>query len=133
MQLRRRRRTTIRWQRLSPRANLAESHPSLSLSTVYATIETFVKKDLIRRLHTGSGKSRVDGTVRDHDHALCRICGLVFDVGRDIVSRPDIPDRLPRGLTVTNVNITYEVECPDCRPAEGSTSPENRTTGNSGP
>ncbi len=112
--------------------SLAKEHPSLSLSTVYATLETFARTGLIRRLHGGSGKVRVDGTAPDHDHALCRLCGSVFDVGRDLVPRPDAPPRLPSGMAVTDMHITYEVECPDCRPAGETPSLDTDTSAEPG-
>ena len=88
--------------------------PSLSLSTVYATLESFVQNGLLRRVHTGEGKLRVDGTVQDHDHAVCRDCGAVFDVAFDLIDRPAAPEVLPAGLKLVGLHIEYEVLCSAC-------------------
>ncbi|GIX46257.1 MAG: transcriptional repressor [Candidatus Tectimicrobiota bacterium] len=94
---------------------LRPHHPSLSLSTVYETLETFIRTGLCRRVHDGSGRLRVDGTTADHDHAVCRECGTIFDVSREVFPLPAPPTRLPDGLEVTAVRVEYEVICAACR------------------
>lgn len=87
--------------------------PSLSLSTVYATLEIFLQKGLIRHVAGTSGKLRVDGMLHEHDHAVCRCCGGVFDVPRHH-HRPNVPPALPDGLRVMKLHIEYEVVCEPC-------------------
>lgn len=94
--------------------SLRETNPSLSLSTVYSTLETFLHKGLVRRITGAGGKLRVDGTMQDHDHAVCRGCGEVFDVDPELIERPRVPLALPDGLKVTNLFVEYEVECEAC-------------------
>ena len=91
--------------------------PSLSLSTVYSTLEAFLDAGLVRRIQTPEGVLRVDGTVQDHDHAICRRCGAVFDVPRESAVRPLGTDALPEGVRLVGVHIEYEVECSACRGA----------------
>ena len=98
--------------------SLRERHPSLSLSTVYATMETFARCGLVRRIGTPTGALRIDGTEQDHDHAVCRICGSVFDIDHELVPRPERPSRLPYGLRLKSVHVEYEVVCPRCDPEE---------------
>ena len=98
--------------------SLSDKSPSLSLSTVYQTLETFLQKGLLRRIAGAGGKLRVDGTVQDHDHAICRGCGAVFDIDPDLIKRPRPPAALPHGLQVTNLFVEYEVLCSDCAQAE---------------
>jgi Fe2+ or Zn2+ uptake regulation protein len=95
---------------------LAARHPSLSVSTVYLTLEAFARAGLIHRLPSRDGRLRVDGTVADHDHATCRTCGTVFDILRD-GPRPPLPARLPPGLSVLEARIEYDVLCRDCQKA----------------
>ena len=102
-------------------AMLAGSHPSLSLSTVYSTLEAFVRAGLIRKVNGSDGRLRVDGTCRDHDHAVCRDCGMIFDVERSCYPLPQAPDCLPSGLDVVGVRVEYEVVCETCRGGGEST------------
>jgi Fe2+ or Zn2+ uptake regulation protein len=93
---------------------LAGTLPTLSLSTVYATLESFLAAGLVRRIHTDGGKLRVDGTGGDHDHAVCRRCGDVFDVARASGDRSHARRDLPGGFEVLDVHVQYDVVCPSC-------------------
>lgn len=100
------------YEELSPR------HPSMSLSTVYATFDVLLGAGLIRRVASHAGKLRVDGTTQDHDHAICRACGEVFDVARDVIDRPRVPEELPQDLKVVHLHLEYEVLCRTCSEKE---------------
>ena len=94
---------------------LSARHPSLSLSTVYLTIEAFAKAGLLRRMPARDGRLRVDGVVDEHDHAVCRRCGDVFDLPGK-ASVPQVPrGGLPRGTRVLGGRIEYDVVCARCR------------------
>lgn len=94
-------------------ASLHTSNPSLSLSTVYSTLENFIDRGLLRRVHTPDGLLRVDGTIADHDHAICQQCGAVYDVARRGI-RSEVTPELPLGLRFLGVKVEYEVLCSDC-------------------
>jgi len=94
---------------------LSARHPSLSLSTVYLTIEAFVRTGLLRRLPARDGRLRVDGVMEQHDHAVCRRCGDVFDLpGKTSTSRA-APRGLPKGTRVLSSRIEYDVLCARCQ------------------
>ncbi|MEZ4867344.1 MAG: Fur family transcriptional regulator [Caldilineaceae bacterium] len=95
---------------------LAESHPSLSLSTVYGALSAFVRAGLVRKLSEVDGRLRVDGTKTPHDHAICRMCGAIFDIEPDPNSVPTPPTGLPDGLAVLDVRVEYDVVCAQCKP-----------------
>jgi len=97
--------------------SLAESHPSLSRSTVYTTLASFIRAGLVRKLPEVDGRLRVDGTRTEHDHAYCRSCGAIFDIDRAPLPPPPAPSELPGGLEVLNVRLEYEVICASCREA----------------
>lgn len=96
---------------------LKQDHPSLSLSTVYQTLDTFIQAGLCRRASGAGDRLRVDGTPPDHDHAVCRMCGSIFDIDRQYFPLPSPPTQLPYGLTVTGIHFEYEVICSICREA----------------
>ncbi|MFK7803095.1 MAG: Fur family transcriptional regulator [Anaerolineae bacterium] len=95
---------------------LSESHPSLSLSTVYGTLSTFAKAGLIRKLSEVDGRLRVEGTKDLHDHAICRVCGTIFDVKHNPKTTPKPPEKLPGGLVVYDMRVEYDVVCSQCPP-----------------
>ena len=98
---------------------LRRDHPSLSLSTVYQTLDVFIRTGLCRRVSGLGDRLRVDGTPQDHDHAVCRLCGAIFDVDRDQVQLPTPPGHLANGLMVTGIRFEYEVICAACQEASG--------------
>ena len=97
-------------------ASLRQDYPSLSLSTVYQTLDTFIRNGLCRRVTGAGDRLRVDGTPQDHDHAICNVCSEIFDIDRRLFPLPSPPSELPDGLTVTALRLEYEVVCAACRP-----------------
>jgi len=95
-------------------ADLRERHPSLSLSTVYKTLEAFLRAGVCRRIAGEGTRLRVDGTLHPHDHAVCRSCGRIFDVAAALYPRSRPPAQLPGGLAVTGVRVEYDVICSAC-------------------
>jgi Fur family transcriptional regulator, peroxide stress response regulator len=98
---------------------LRHDHPSLSLSTIYQTLDAFIRNGLCRRVNGAADRLRVDGTPQDHDHAICNVCGQIFDVDRQFFPLPAPPTQLPNGLTVTGLRLEYEVICTTCQAAAG--------------
>lgn len=98
------------YQRLRP------THPGLSLSTVYNTLEAFSRRGLCRRMPPVGGSQRYDGTVEPHHHALCIRCGLIYDLAPEVYQPFPPPQQLKPGLKVRGVQITFEVICANCRP-----------------
>jgi len=107
---------------------LGARHPSLSLSTVYLTIEAFATAGLLHRLPARDGRLRVDGVVDEHDHAVCRRCGDVFDLPAHAPVRQTAPRGLPRGTRVLGARIEYDVLCARCQAQHQSLPGRRRRT-----
>jgi Fur family ferric uptake transcriptional regulator len=105
-------------------ARLRPAHPSLSLSTVYKTLEALEAAGLCRRVKGEAGTLRVDGTTHPHHHAVCRGCSALFDVPPEAFSTPPPPTRLPGGLSVKGVHVEFDVLCPRC--AKGPKGPPSK-------
>ena len=48
-----------------------KTHPSISLSTVYNSLETFCDKTLIGKVNSGEGKMRYSWVLNPHAHLYC--------------------------------------------------------------
>lgn len=59
--------------------NIRKANPSISLGTVYKTLEIFVEKGLINRVNTSEGNMRYDGIIKDHDHIYCTNTKEIID------------------------------------------------------
>lgn len=54
--------------------------PSLSVPTVYATLELFEELRLVRRISAGAGPALWEPVPDGHHHFVCRRCGRVSDL-----------------------------------------------------
>jgi Fur family peroxide stress response transcriptional regulator len=56
--------------------------PSISLNTVYATLESLWHAGLVQRIDVGNGRIRYDGNPRMHAHIVCTNCMRVDDLSQ---------------------------------------------------
>ena len=54
-------------------------NPSISLGTIYKTLEVFVDKGLINRVNTPKGNMRYDGKTENHNHVYFRNTNEIMD------------------------------------------------------
>lgn len=59
---------------------LQETHPTMSLATVYKTLDALKKAHLVQELNTNGDSSRYDADISSHPHAVCMECGGVYDI-----------------------------------------------------
>ncbi len=59
---------------------LIEKFPTMSLATVYKSLKTLCKVNLIQELNLGEGNFRYDAIIDDHAHFQCTHCNVVFDL-----------------------------------------------------
>jgi Fe2+ or Zn2+ uptake regulation protein len=69
-------------------ASLRESHPNMSLATVYRALHALVEQNAICEVRI-ENTARYDAGACPHHHVICRVCGEVADV---------CPEALPDGL-----------------------------------
>ena len=94
---------------------------TISLKTVYQTLNDLSELGEILSLDVGTGMTRFDPNVDDaHHHVVCRRCGKVRDVYADF---PDIslPDGSDLGFEVGSAEIIFRGLCAECL-ATGSDS-----------
>jgi len=98
---------------------LKPSHPTLSLSTVYKTLQVMAEMGVIVTIETGMGSQRFDGQTTPHHHAICGKCGRIYDV--DFEKCPvemDSADVVP-GFNVQSIKVYFVGTC-DCCETEQS-------------
>ncbi len=62
---------------------LKAKYPSLSMATVYATLELLRDLGLLRELTILRSKVCYDSVIHAHHHFFCKVCGRVFDISVD--------------------------------------------------
>jgi Fe2+ or Zn2+ uptake regulation protein len=60
--------------------SVSRALPSISLPTIYATLELLEDLGLVRRVSTGTGALLFESRRSPHAHAACRRCGQIVDV-----------------------------------------------------
>jgi Fur family transcriptional regulator, stress-responsive regulator len=101
---------------------------TISLKTVYQTLNDLSELGEILSLDVGTGMTRFDPNVDDaHHHVVCRRCGKVRDVYADF---PDIslPDGSDLGFEVGSAEIIFRGLCAECV-ATGSDSDGTASAG----
>lgn len=58
---------------------LRANHPSLSLGTVYRTLDLLADAGLVRRVVSDQGLKRFDANLSDHHHLVCRETHEIID------------------------------------------------------
>ncbi len=93
---------------------LKHKHPTLSLSTVYKTLQVMAKIGALLTIETTSGGQRFDGQLRPHHHAVCTRCGEIYDVNFSAcLVDLDKRDVLP-GFSVQSIKVTFTGTCKMC-------------------
>ncbi len=89
-----------------------ESYPTLSLATVYNTLDTLENQGLIRCFKV-EGRRRFDLRTEAHHHLWCTKCQRMDDV--PAATAPGCEDLVDTGWKVEDVIVTYKGVCPRCQ------------------
>lgn len=92
-------------------ARLLPEIPTLSRTTVYSTLDLFVRSGLALRLTVSETESRYDATMSDHAHCRCRECGTIIDLSE---CAPIQAPPLPPGWKSGPLHLYIEGLCPEC-------------------
>ncbi len=93
-------------------AELKETIPTFSKTTVYNTLKLFQEKGLLAALATAEDQVRYEANLIPHGHFQCVRCGRLFDI--------DIPEAFPgqtslAGHRILEYQIILRGICRDCR------------------
>jgi Fe2+ or Zn2+ uptake regulation protein len=89
--------------------------PTVSLKTVYQTLNDLVAMGELRHLELGAGPARFDVNTDTHQHLACQGCGRTWDVYADL-SQLHVPDAAA-GFSVSTTDVVFRGFCVTCAPA----------------
>ncbi|MEW6662987.1 MAG: Fur family transcriptional regulator [Bacillota bacterium] len=95
------------YQALKPR------YPSLSLATVYNTLDALRKAGKVVELTINPLRRHFDPDTAFHHHFLCRSCQGIADLEGDFAGLPH--PKMPEGFKLEEVIIYYYGLCPGCQ------------------
>jgi Fe2+ or Zn2+ uptake regulation protein len=96
------------------RSAVGDRLPNLSMPTVYATLELFERLGIVRRVSVGGGIFLYDPRGDDHQHLVCRRCGMVEDLDVRLSAAPAIAAARRRGFAVSQSEIVISGLCRAC-------------------
>ena len=89
-------------------------HPTVSLATVYKTMQVLGELGVVQELAFTQGEARFDSNVSPHVNAVCLQCGKVSDVN-DQAIRKDVTKAASRiKFTVTGQRFDVYGVCEKC-------------------
>lgn len=100
-------------------AMLRDSHPDISLATVYRNLAWFRSQGTIQSLGAVQGAERFDACTEPHAHFICTGCGSVTDLPE--VSLPYEQGQAAgaaAGFQVESCQLIYSGLCRNCKSRE---------------
>lgn len=88
--------------------------PTISLDTVYRTLSTLEKHQLITRLQTAESQARFEAKMSRHHHAVCSSCGAITDFVWQSFEEVQVPAELSSWGKVAKRNAILEGVCKAC-------------------
>ncbi|NPV26105.1 MAG: transcriptional repressor [Firmicutes bacterium] len=96
-------------------ADLREKFPTISLATIYNTLEMLLELDLAIDVGALAERRRFDGNVSEHSHFFCQGCGKIEDL--EIYPLKELKNTLlqERNLRIVRHRLDFFGWCPDCQ------------------
>jgi len=94
---------------------LQPMYPTMSLATVYKSLEMFKELDLVQELNVGEDKFRYDANVKPHPHITCVSCGRVDDVDDEMFFHLSEQVSHKTGYQITGQKLYFYGHCPKCK------------------
>ena len=90
--------------------------PSISLATIYKTLDTLVSLGFAAELPSTGDSKRYDANMDSHHHLVCRSCNAVEDYDDSALSAVKLPRRL-NGFQPEFLSIHVHGLCRQCSQA----------------
>ncbi len=101
--------------------------PTISLRTVYQTLNDLAAMGEILAIDLGTGSARFDPHTDHHHHLVCDVCGRVQDVEAEFPG-VELPDGQAFGFTVDTTEIVFRGRCRDCTADHGGPGVDDRSS-----
>jgi len=95
---------------------LREQMPTISLRTVYQTLNELVALGEMQLFDVGTGAARFDPATGAHHHLVCTRCGAMSDVDHCLAGL-SLPARQRHGFTISGAEVVFRGLCAKCSQA----------------
>ncbi len=94
---------------------LKRSYPTISLATVYKTLEVLERMGQIKLLKSEHGGARFDPDCSPHHHFICKSCHKIFDIKDDYSDILKSLKRFKEKFKVEDFRVEFFGLCKDCQ------------------
>lgn len=92
---------------------VSRKYQSMSLATVYNTLNAFTQAGTLRELTIDPERKRYDPDTTNHHHLICVLCGKIADIPEGIAV--DLPADMARDFAVLGSHIEFYGHCASCK------------------
>ena len=94
--------------------DIKDEFPSLTLVTVYNTLQKLVSSDLCIKVNPLHTSARYDGNTEPHQHLVCTRCQRIIDMHDASVS-VQLPEVITEKFKVMDHSVTFYGRCEECQ------------------
>ncbi len=91
--------------------DIIEEIPTLSKTTIYNTLKTFLEKHVVLAITIEENEVRFDACVEDHGHFKCTHCGELYDVN---INTEKLNFSKIEGHTISEKHFYFKGICKNC-------------------
>jgi Fe2+ or Zn2+ uptake regulation protein len=99
--------------------------PTISLRTVYQTLNDLTAMGELSTLDVGTGSTRFDPNLEPHHHLVCTSCGRIDDLHVDFPGVSAPAGEEAGGFEVTATEIVFRGHCAACASSAPKSQPPN--------
>jgi Fur family transcriptional regulator, peroxide stress response regulator len=92
-----------------------KSYPTLSLNTVYNTLETLKSVGIASKIGPNYNRARFDANQAPHHHLLCLHCKKIEDLHDKTLDRLSLSSRLRHRYRITGHRVEFHGYCYECQ------------------
>ncbi len=100
---------------------LEDELSSLSLATVYNSLEVFEEIGVVDKICSEDGQTYFDPNTEPHQHAVCQQCGTIFDIQVPASKLDELLEMMQRqnstetDFDIDSVNVWLQGLCAGCQ------------------
>ena len=93
---------------------VSRSFPTISLATVYNTLETLEEIREVQAVNIDPSRKRYDPETRPHHHIICDRCRTIRDVFVDYAPTLPIPSEVSQEFKIEHATVSFRGFCRRC-------------------
>jgi Fur family peroxide stress response transcriptional regulator len=95
--------------------------PSLTLVTVYNTLQKLVTSDLCIKVNPLHTSARYDGNTEVHQHLVCTHCQKIIDM-HDASLSVELPELIAEKFKIVDQSVLFYGTCVECQESMGNST-----------